>query len=434
MTPITSTEETAFLNAVKQASDAIQDGEDPNVALLKVAREHQFTPGQLQTAVVAVNTGRQLGQWENNTAMLDKLASFPLADFDVIAPQIWTTATAEKSAGDHSWDYHAGPFWFRGARDMYSPRLVKTAAAKVKSNSTSTEPRQKQASLAMMERQMEEHRREASVARDLAMLQFSRLETYFKQASLDDPFAVIEYAAASMYGAPGIMLMDELATVVKPEKRASDGVPPARKAVDQERSPYKEIAAFMEHAQDCHQAGLLVVKVANEIMARIPANCPKPGTARVDPGLGLVKGALDFATPIKGVLSGALGGMASRAMGGGDVAGATSTLNSPSVENELRKIRTQTMLTRFMTDKSPDNPISGYDPGQVANAYNDLSRLAPQLADQPAVMQGLLSRRLAGQFEPHEAKNTLDMENALRESRPSIVDMSLMSDAASSTA
>jgi hypothetical protein len=143
-----------------------------------------------------------------------------------------------------------------------------------------------------------------------------------------------------------------------------------------------------------------------------------------------MKGALDLATPIKGVLSGALGGIAANSLSGpGDVAGAQATLNSPSIENELRKIRTQAMLTRFMTDRSPDNPISGYDPNHVATAYNDLARLAPQLSNQPAVMQSLLAKRLAGQFEPFEAKNTLDMENALRESRPSIVDLSLMNDA-----
>jgi hypothetical protein len=426
MTPITSREEEAFLAAVKEASDAVQQGDNPNEALARVARDHRFTPGQLKIAVVAVNTGRQLGQWENGSSLLDKLASFPLADYNMIAGQVWTD-TSEKTAAEHTWDYHAGPSWFKGRFDPDAPaRMVKTA--KLNANSDKSPP-QKQASFDMLERQMEEHRREASVARDHAMAQFSRLTTYFKQASLPDPFPVIEFAVASMYGPPGIMLMDELATHVRPEKRASDGVPAAKRPVNPQESPYREVAEFIKQARACYAAGVRGQKIAEAILARLPAPAQPSGYGDVD--LGLVKRAIDFATPIKGVLSGALGGIAANAMQSGDVAGATAKLNSPSVENELRRIRTQAMLTRFMTDRSPDNPISGYDPTQVASAYNDLSRLAPQLAGQPAVMQGLLARRLAGQFEPHEAKNTLDMENALRESRPPLVDLSLINDASS---
>ena len=47
-------------------------------------------------------------------------------------------------------------------------------------------------------------------------------------------------------------------------------------------------------------------------------------------------------------------------------------LESPDHEDELRKIRSNAMLTAMMTD--PDDPISGHDPARVAEAYNEIAQ------------------------------------------------------------
>ena len=86
-------------------------------------------------------------------------------------------------------------------------------------------------------------------------------------------------------------------------------------------------------------------------------------------------------------------------------------LAAPQHENELRKIRAQVMLTEMMSDS--ENPISGHDPEEVLAAYNDLARLAPRLAEQPAAMQPLLAKRLAGNVEPFEVKEIGEMEKSL---------------------
>ena len=77
-------------------------------------------------------------------------------------------------------------------------------------------------------------------------------------------------------------------------------------------------------------------------------------------------------------------------------------LSSPEHDDELRKIQAQVMLTEMMSD--PDNPISEYNPEAVLQAYNDITQLAPRLAEQPAAMQPLLAKRLAGDVEPFEIK------------------------------
>ena len=94
-------------------------------------------------------------------------------------------------------------------------------------------------------------------------------------------------------------------------------------------------------------------------------------------------------------------------------------LGSPDHENELRKIRAQVMLAEMMSDS--ENPISGHDPEEVLAAYNDLAQLAPRIAEQPAAVQPLLAKRLAGNVEPFEVKEIGDIEKTLAATKSNIM-------------
>ena len=89
----------------------------PNAALVKVSRDLSLLPGQTRAAVNAFNNGRQVAQWKANTPVLDKLAEFELADYDVIHETVW--GGSEKKANDsymslgttvHN-DYDSAPRW-----------------------------------------------------------------------------------------------------------------------------------------------------------------------------------------------------------------------------------------------------------------------------------------------------------------------------------
>ena len=92
---------------------------------------------------------------------------------------------------------------------------------------------------------------------------------------------------------------------------------------------------------------------------------------------------------------------------------ALTDLMDPEHEAELVKIKTQAMLSEFM---STDPVISTYDPDELAAAYNQVVQLTPRAARQPAVMRGLLRRFLQQQdaLEPHEAGQLADMEMKLK--------------------
>ena len=92
---------------------------------------------------------------------------------------------------------------------------------------------------------------------------------------------------------------------------------------------------------------------------------------------------------------------------------AVSELFDPSHEAELTRIRTQAMMSDFMSN---DPVIATYDPEEVTDAYNQIVQLAPRAAQQPAVMRGLIRKMLQQQdaLEPFEADQVAKIEQTIK--------------------
>jgi hypothetical protein len=89
-----------------------------------------------------------------------------------------------------------------------------------------------------------------------------------------------------------------------------------------------------------------------------------------------------------------------------------SSLNDPSHESKLRSINSQSMLHDLMSN---DEVISGYNPNEVSDAYNDIVQISPSVGDQRMLMQTLLRHRLTqGQLDAFEQDKLLSFEDALR--------------------
>ncbi len=138
--------------------------------------------------------------------------------------------------------------------------------------------------------------------------------------------------------------------------------------------------------------------------------------------VGLAAGAAATKAPVVGAgLAGGLTGMVGATLGRvlaptseADIeAEAIGEMFDPEHEAELTKIRTQAMLSEFI---SMDPVISTYEPDEVANAYNQVVQLAPRTARQPAVMRGLLRKMLQQQdaMEPFEAGQIAEVEERLK--------------------
>lgn len=83
-------------------------------------------------------------------------------------------------------------------------------------------------------------------------------------------------------------------------------------------------------------------------------------------------------------------------------------LTDPSHENALKTIRAKSILHDMVLN---DPVISGYDPQDVAMAFNEIAELAPSLVDAPGMIRPLLRKRLeSGQLADFDVKQILDMD------------------------
>ncbi|HXS25518.1 MAG TPA: hypothetical protein VN719_14885, partial [Gemmatimonadales bacterium] len=91
---------------------------------------------------------------------------------------------------------------------------------------------------------------------------------------------------------------------------------------------------------------------------------------------------------------------------------AMGKIGDPDHEQELRDIASRATLAQLMAD---DDVVGAHQPHQVVQAFNDVSQVAPRLAQQPILLEGLLRRRLEqGAFDPFEGKQIVETERQVR--------------------
>jgi hypothetical protein len=88
-------------------------------------------------------------------------------------------------------------------------------------------------------------------------------------------------------------------------------------------------------------------------------------------------------------------------------------LYDPEHESAVKSIRAKGVLHDLILN---DPVISGYDPQDVAMAFNDISELSPALIDAPGMLRAVLRKRLeAGGLADFDVKQLLDMEKVRAE-------------------
>lgn len=424
-----SMEEQRLLDGLKQAVDLV-DNQDlsPTDALVKVARDFQFTPGQLRSLTNAFNNGRQVAQWQSNTSVLDKMADFPLADYDQAYATVW--GKSEKTASVHP-EYVHRPDWLKDRakeqlRRRELPGTEKMAADQepdpiVEQYRSELRGRKAWAEQRRIKQAYDEARRVHTQAMDELRFRLRVLENYLQKSALDRlPFEIVDDAVQAYYGASGKALMDLMAGSFPREKRAADAPPKYKEPIDQNKPPFNYAAQAIEAALNVDSTKTAMdlaeqkIKKAEETL-RPFAQSPSAKNSSGIPSICLVEKEAGFYDTVsdktKGLLDRILGGKARQ----DDIESEWLDLEDPDHENKLRAIRAQAMLGEMLTN--PESTISGHDPEQVFQAYNEIAQVAPRAADKPAIIQPLLAKRLAGNIEPFEAREMVDTEKALKETQ-----------------
>jgi hypothetical protein len=440
MKALSKSDEQKLLDGVKLAVDLVDNqGLTPNAALQKVAEDFHYSPGFLKSACNAFNTGRQLAQWETGENVLDKLASFPLADYGAIHDAMWGSSQ-EKVASYQSTNLSLQPrVWTyddeireelvrsnlnekQASASIPSTVVVEQETRVVKKAADATE---------YATRAKEEARRQKTAAEDNLNLRLHLLESYFKKFAYDRlSLAQVQHGAAAYYGTAGKALMDYVAGQFPSEKRASDYKPSWKgfsEPVNRQAEPYTLIDAAIKAASDLNAKTSKyteackkydsTLQVWNSFQAKVASNGETAPDFFHQPPQALTSALLSESAEEKKAFLNAARMLADQGSQGAEASleRQINQLDDPHHINEMRKIRAQTVLTQLMSD--PDNPLSGYDPEEVLAAYNDMVQLSPRLADQPAAVGPLLNKRLAGNVEPFEVGETLKLEKSLKDTQ-----------------
>lgn len=442
MQSLNKSDEQKLLDGVKQAVDLVDNaGMAPNAALKKVAEEFQYSPGFLKAACNAFNNGRQLAQWNANDSILDKLASFPLANYEDIHKEIW--GKSEKVA---NYSYTTPKFNSYEAdtkKDLLSFDLssVEKSAEAVEREDVAQELKANQVKSAYSnfeyaKRALEEARRVRHSENAKLNDKIAEIDSYFRKFAHDRlPFAVVDKASKTYYGEAGKALMDHLYSgPISKEKRASGYKPTDPiffKPVDRNKEPFTLIAGCIKQAELLHKAtkaedaAKTELKESENVINKLACSIMSYSVIEEDKLTPNFFGteAEKEASLLGGLAGGAGLGLAKnlaesiKGESGEKVEKQISELDSPEHLNELRKIRAQTVLTQLMSD--PESPLSENDPEEVLSAYNDIVRLSPRIAEQPAALAPLLNKRLMGNTEPFEVGEQLKLEKGLKDTQES---------------
>jgi len=425
-------EEQNLLSAIKRAVDLVDGGLAPDDAITKVAKDEKYTPGKIKLVCAAYNTGKQTAQREDNKSILDKFAEFPLASADNVIANIY--GKSEKSASvseiDAAYNRAPGNWYADREREKFARMHIEVSAPAPDPIPTFEKV---MGQLDKIKQAAAESRRNLSTKSDVMNIKFAALLNYFRlPAKHRETFGVVEKIASTFFDSDSVTsLMDSVyarldlsekyvgSFKVCGEKRAADiAIKPQQGPIDLNTEPYSLVRDCVKAAQDMYAAQEEYQRLALQAQHLetnvISAYTKKEAETPTFEDDGILKKAAIPGSQLLFSYNQLRNAMVPQGdPDAGRIHDMISELDSADHLNELRKIKTQAMLNRFMTD--PDDPISGYDPDRVASAFNEIAAMAPRAAEQAGVLGPLLRRRLAGRVEPFEATEIVKTEKGLKE-------------------
>lgn len=398
--------EEKLLTAVRKVAEHVEDGLHPTDAVVKAASELRVPPTYVPLLCQSYNHGRATAQREKCASgdLFCKLAEYPLASSDEAMAKLYPPKVDKP--GDILSKTAVHDVYSRPPRKIAeSPVLEKAAASKTE---VVRPPRDVNAAAARyfsqtdkIKKQAEEARRQASAVADKLLDALYDVAGFFKSAEYARPsFAEIEYNAARLYGPATKSIMDFAHGEARLSEKRASGPVHSVLPISEKREPY----ASIRRAMDLGKEALAKYAELRDIEAKVE---PKPAEKAA--------GAKE-ANFFTNILAGGAGNIAADAFRQKQpseiVDSMKSDLNDPEHLDELRQIQTQAMLSNLL---NYDDVISGYDPDEVREAYNEISQLSPRAASQPAIMRPLLRKRLtSGALETFEAGEIPEVEKTLR--------------------
>lgn len=424
-------EEDRLVDIVDSVADAVAGGADPDDAIVKAARDSHLPAGHIPLIVRAFNTGQAGLARKTASTLLDKVADYPLADTERILAELYPKEPKQASARLSSRELDLPPTWYDPEFDPEQiPRIRDKQAAvdqaileldRKRQVPVSEELQRKNEKRAFVTARdsMETERRRLTQELDDADDLVQDLVTYYRRPGAE-PLVDVRRKAAFLLGAGVQSVCDRIArTLPETEKAASATL---HRPVDLTQAPYRQIQAILA-ACDRVKVAQARFEAAEQAFQQVCEDQrPKPlpvedPEAQLPGGLQLSKAAFNnFSTALGVALSrDAISNVMNR-LGVPEKDTMTDrayrSIASPEHEQALASIGTRANLATMMAG---DPIISSYDPHEVATAFNELAGMAPRASQQPAMMSGLLRKRLAqGVLDPFDGSQLVGTEANFR--------------------
>ena len=420
--------EARLLSAIEKAAGLVNAGDTPNAAIVKIAKEEDMPAGHVRIMVNAYNTGRTRRQHEMGKSAGEKSADFQLADADTILDTLYPSVVkaAAEIARDVavSTEYAVPPTGFL-ARKAASSRK---AACDMPAKTWQAPPRDEHAAAMRAysekkaaQRSEEELRRQATEAYSKAAAAMEQLHEYFRRPG-NMPFQDAVRETTLRHGDLGANVLKKVAAVYPHLE--------------------KQAATYARYFGECvpcdlAQNALTAVETYNVAKSKLPQ--PKTAAAKVTPEVvtgsilyNPLEESLDLkkANALPELPTGPIS--ATRQLGQQLFEGAGSYVKDPNAmmsstfkeitdpdhDRKLRNIRAQSVVSDLMLN---DPVISGHEPHEVANAFNELAELAPNFMDSSATVQALLRKRLeSGQLADFDIKQLVELEKIRADKQQSL--------------
>jgi hypothetical protein len=420
--------EAVLVKGLEAAAERVNAGEHPTDAIYKVASELSLPAGHVKLMVQSYNNGRTLGQIRQGESLTEKVADFELADASDVLERMFpsTVKTATERLRETIIDpsYHIPPEYWMKRRDTLAKRAAAQAVefppmtqAKVESlRYTEKEVQRTLTKVAGLKRDAHAAKLEKISAGYAAVNALSALKDYFKQPDCL-PFSSVRENAILTKGAAARALFKGIATK-QLEKQAAVAHP-----VDWGEEPYSLVVKCIKAAQDYAKAKKTLEETETEATEKSAEILAPFFQAQ---GKDVIVGSVwEDPSPTKeagmghiglgALLSGASKGLTSKISPKSEEAlvnKQVSELASPEHESQLQAIRTRAMLHDLMAN---DPVIGGYEPDQIVDAFNQISQMAPRVAQQRMMAQSLLRKYLeqASWLDMYDQTQVLGAEKEL---------------------
>ena len=455
--------ERKVLEALEEAVRLTDGGMGPNEALCKAAGDAQLGPGHARLMAYAYNTGKTNSHRKKAAGVLEAAEEFPLADPEAVVRLMYpadvkTASVVVPPRRSAPSEYATAPYWaerLAGARQRASVSrepVVLTKAAAPRLPDATPPARPAAPDRAVIKRAAEEARLGVHRVHERMRSVATALGEYFLTDARAEPFADFRKNAELKHGRERVAPLLDHVQEAHPFLLKRAGTETLRPATGR---PYELLERALRLEDDYRKARTAFAKAAADEGAAAAAvrpqrarakraNALRPGgmedVAETAEGPGAPAATASVLRKRAGLFSGAgsvVSGLSALDTAK-DIAGKVrlggkptdrrlddtiAKLNDPAHDAELQNIHAEAMLADLLNN---DEVISGYAPGEVVRLYNDISNIAPRLANRPMAMRTLLRKHLAqgGQVDPYEIDMIAGIENRIKQyEEPSLAAM-----------